>query len=81
MKLFCFPQPAARNTPHKGQQRKRFRRLRCHLDGAEIDDFLSGRVGDALVSERRDSQSDQYDRNYDFWVSSNLPFLCLSMSR
>jgi len=46
-----------RNSPHNGRQRKRFS-FSAVAWGAKIDDFLSGRVGDAPVSERRDSQSD-----------------------
>ena len=52
-----------------------------HLDGAKIDDFLSGRVGDALVSERRDAQSDQYDRNYDLWSHRTSRFLKFQQDR
>jgi hypothetical protein len=48
-----------RNSPHNGWQRQRFSFLSRHLDGAEIDGFF---LGDARVSERRDSQSDQCDR-------------------
>jgi len=57
------------------QQRERFSFLSRHLDLTEIDDFLSGRVGDALVSEHRDSQSDEYDRDYGLWFHRTSHFL------
>jgi hypothetical protein len=50
-----------RNTTHERRQRKRFRLLGSHLDGTDIDDLLSGRVGDALIRERDDSDHDKDD--------------------
>src|SRR4030065_1260409 len=62
--LFCLPlaSPVShnqqynaaheRNTTHERRQGKRFRLLGRHLDGTDIDDLLSGRVGDALIRER-----------------------------
>jgi hypothetical protein len=64
-----------RNSPQNGRQRNRFSFLSRHLDGAKIDDFFPGRVGDALVSERRDSQHDQYDCNDDICFDKTSRFL------
>ena len=47
------------------------------MDGTDIYDFLSRRVGDVLVSELPDSQSDQNDRYYDLWSHRTSRFLLL----
>src|SRR5208283_5140282 len=47
------------NTTNDRRQGKRLRLLGSHLDGTDIDDLLSGRVGDALIRERDDSDHDK----------------------
>ncbi len=50
-----------RNSSHKRWQGKRFSLLGSHLDRTDVDDLLPGRVGDALIRERDDSNYDKDD--------------------
>ena len=65
--LFCLPlaSPVSHNQQYNAanerRQGKRFRLLSRHLDGADIDDLLPGRVGDALIRERDDADHNKDD--------------------
>ena len=47
------------NATHDRRQRQRVRPLGGHLDGAEIDDLLPGRIGEALLRKRGEADHNQ----------------------
>jgi len=50
-----------RNSAHNRRQRKRSRPLSRHVHWTDIDDLLSGRVGDALIRKGHDPDNNEDD--------------------
>jgi hypothetical protein len=55
------------NNTHNRRQRNRVGLFRRHLQGSEIDNFLSARVADALIPKSRDCNNNQDDAYQRLW--------------